>query len=94
MKEKPSELLPDSMDEYGLQRQRIIRTAKSLCPSCTVTFDATLAPELLRFRIEDGSTILTKANPEYPVSAVAKWPEEELRKMIEALTGGLLRKSA
>ena len=80
---KPSELLsPDSMDDYGLQRQRIIWAAKSLCPSCTVTFDATRAPGIApipnrKIAQRDPDS---KPNPEYPVSVVAKWPEEELVK--------------
>jgi hypothetical protein len=81
------------MDD-GVQSGRIIQAVKSLCPRCVVTFDPSHAPKRLRFRIEDGSTTLTKAYPEYHVSEVADWSDEKLRQVIEAVTDGLVRKSA
>jgi uncharacterized radical SAM superfamily Fe-S cluster-containing enzyme len=82
------------MDDYGVQSARIVRAAKSLCPSCEVTFDTNVAPRWLRFRIEDGSVQLTKAWPHYHVSEVTDWSDEKLRQVIEALTGGLVGQSA
>jgi hypothetical protein len=38
--------------------------------------------------------MLTKANPEYHVSEVADWSEEKLYQVVEAVTAGLVRKSA
>ena len=38
--------------------------------------------------------MLTKANPEFHVSEVADWSDEKLFQMIEALTDGLVRRSA
>jgi hypothetical protein len=35
-----------------------------------------------------------QANPDYLVSEVADWSEEKLYQIIEAVTGGLVRKSA
>jgi hypothetical protein len=81
------------MDDYGVQRERLVQAVKNLCPSCVVTFDSSRAPNWVRFRIEDGSTTLTKAYPEYHVSEVADWSDENLRQTIEALTGGLVRQS-
>lgn len=81
-------------DEYGHQSDRIIQAVKRLCPRCAVTFDTSRAPNWIRFRIDDGSTMLTKANPDYLVSEVADWSEEKLYQIIEAVTGGLVRKSA
>jgi hypothetical protein len=81
------------MDDYGVQSGRIVQAVKNLCPSCVVTFDSSRAPKWVRFRIEDGSTTLTKTYPEYHVSEVADWSEEKLRQTIEALTGGLIRQS-
>jgi hypothetical protein len=79
--------------DYGIQSARIVQTVKRLCPSCTVDFDGNRAPNSLRFRIENGSTTLTKAYPEYHVSEVTDWTDEKLQQMIEVLTGGLVRKS-
>jgi hypothetical protein len=81
-------------DDYGLQSERIIQGIKRLCPHYTVTFDSGRAPEWIRFRIDDGSTMLTKVNPDYRVSEVADWSQEKLYQIIEAVTGGLVRTSA
>jgi hypothetical protein len=82
------------MDDYSVQTARIVQAVMNLCPSCIVTFDSSRAPKWVRFRIEDGSTTLTKACPDYHVSEVADWSPEKLRQMIEALTDGLLRQCA
>jgi hypothetical protein len=65
-----------------------------LCSRCTVTFDSSRAPKWLRFRINDGSITLTKANPDFHVSELADWSDEKLYQMIEAVTDGLVKKSA
>lgn len=83
-----------AQDDYGVQCERIIQAVKNLCPTCVVTFDSSREPKWLRFRIEMGSTTLTKAFPDYHVSEVADWSDEKLRQMIEVLTGGIVRKSA
>jgi hypothetical protein len=59
-----------------------------------VTFDSGRAPNWVRFLIKDGSLMLTKAYPEFPVSEVANWSDEKLRQMIEVVTGDLVRKAA
>jgi len=82
------------MDNYEVQSGRIIQAVKSLCPSCVVTFDSSRAPNWVRFLIKDGSIMLTKAYPEFPVSEVADWSDEKLRQMLEVVTGGLVRKAA
>jgi len=82
------------MDDYEVQSGRIVQTVKNLCPSCAVTFDSSRAPNWVRFLIKDGSTMLTKAYPEFPVSEVANWSDEKLRQMIEVVTGDLVRKAA
>jgi hypothetical protein len=81
-------------DDYRLQCGRIIQTVREVSPVCIVIFDKTCAPERLRFEIKDGSTTLTKANPTFYVSEVADWSAEKLRLTIEAITDGLVRKSA
>jgi hypothetical protein len=81
-------------DDYGLQSQRITQAVKKVCSRCTVEFDSSRAPNWLRFRIDDGSTILTKAHPEFHVSEVADWSDEKLQQIIESVTGGLVGKSA
>ena len=81
-------------DDYTLQSERIIQAVRRLCPSCTVTFDSEREPNWIRFRIDDGSTMLTKATPEFHVSELADWADEKLYQVIESVTGGLLRKSA
>jgi hypothetical protein len=82
------------MDNYEVQSGRIVQAVKNLCPSCVVTFDSSRAPNWVRFLIKDGSTMLTKAYPEFHVSEIADWSDEKLRQMIEVVTGGLFRKSA
>lgn len=81
-------------DDYGLQSQRIVQAVKKACSRCTVDFDSSRAPHWLKFRIDDGSTLLTKAHPEFHVSEVADWSDEKLSQVIEAFTGGLVGKSA
>jgi hypothetical protein len=83
-----------SKDNYGLQSERIVQAVKRLCSRCTVTFDSSRAPKWLRFRIDDGSIMLTKANPDFHVSEVADWSDEKLDQVIEAVTDGLVKKSA
>jgi len=83
-----------SKDDYGLQSERIAQAVKKLCPRCTVTFDSGRAPKWLRFRIDDGSIMLTKANPDFHVSEVVDWSDEKLYQTIEAVTDGLVEKSA
>jgi hypothetical protein len=87
----PSEALKD---DYRLQCGRIIQTVREVSPACVVIFDKTCAPERVRFEIKDGSTTLTKVNPEFPVSEIADWPPKKLRLAIEAITDGLVKKSA
>jgi hypothetical protein len=82
------------MDNYEVQAERIVQAVKNFCPSCAVTFDSSRAPNLVRFLIKDGSIMLTKAYPEFPVSEVADWSDEKLRQMLEVVTGGLVRKAA
>jgi len=82
------------MDNYEVQSGRIVQAVKNLCPSCVVTFDSSRAPNWVRFLIKDGSIMLTKAYPEFPVSEVANWSDEKLRQMIEVVTGDLVRKAA
>lgn len=69
---------------------------RPVCPprADVLTFDSSRAPTWIRFRIDDGSTMLTKANPEYHVSEVADWSEEKLYQVVEAVTAGLVGKSA
>jgi hypothetical protein len=81
-------------DDYGLQSQRITQAVKKACSRCTVEFDSSRAPNWLRFRIDDGSTILTKAHPEFHVSEVAGWSDEKLSQVIETVTDRLVRQSA
>jgi hypothetical protein len=78
--------------DYEVQCRRIIRAVKNLCPSCVVAFDSNQAPKWLRFRIEYGSTTLTKAYPEFHVSEVTDWSDEKLSQVIKTVTGGLARK--
>jgi hypothetical protein len=87
----PTEVLKD---DYRLQCGRIIQTVREVSPACVVIFDKTCAPERLRFEIKDGSTVLTKVNPEFPVSEIADWSPKKLHHTIEAITDGLVRKSA
>jgi hypothetical protein len=82
------------MDNYEVQSARIVGTVKNLCPCCVVIFDSGRAPNWVRFLIKDGSTMLTKAYPEFRVSEVADWSDEKLRQMLEVVTGGLVRKAA
>jgi len=82
------------MDNYEVQSGRIVQAVKNLCPSCVVIFDSGRAPNWVRFLIKDGSLMLTKAYPEFPVSEVANWSDEKLRQMIEVVTGDLVRKAA
>jgi hypothetical protein len=51
-------------------------------------------PNWVQFLIKDGSIMLTKAYPEFPVSEVANWSDEKLRQKLEVVTGGLVRKAA
>jgi hypothetical protein len=81
-------------DDYGLQSERIVQAVRKLCSRCSVMFDSSRAPKWVRFRIDDGSTMLTKVNPEYHVSEVADWSDEKLFQMIEALTDDLVSRSA
>jgi hypothetical protein len=81
-------------DDYGLQSERIVQAVRKLCSRCTVTFASSRAPKWIRFRIDDGSTMLTKANPEFHVSEVADWSDEKLFQMIEAVSDGLVRKGS
>jgi hypothetical protein len=81
-------------DDYGVQSQRIILAVKKACSRCTVEFDSSRAPHWLRFRIDDGPTMLTKAHPEFHVSEVADWSDEKLMQMIETVTDRLVRQSA
>jgi len=81
-------------DDYGLQSERIVQAVKKLCSRCTVTFDSSRAPQWIRFRVDDGSIMLTKANPDFHVSEVADWSDEKLYRVIESLTDGLVKKSA
>lgn len=83
-----------SKDDYGLQSERILQAVKRLCSRCTVTFDSSRAPKWIRFRIDDGSTMLTKATPDFHVSEVADWSDEKLYQVIESVTDGLVKKSA
>ena len=87
----PTEALKD---EYRLQCGRIIQTVRDVSPACVVIFDKTCAPERLRFEIKDGPTVLTKVNPEFPVNEIAESSPKKLRHTIEAITDGLVRKSA
>jgi hypothetical protein len=82
------------MDNYEVPSGRIVQAVKNLCPSCVVTFDSSRAPNWVRFLIKDGSTMLTKAYPEFPASEGAKWSDEKLRQMLEVVTGDLVRKAA
>jgi hypothetical protein len=82
------------MDNYEVQSGRIVQAVKNLCPTCVVIFDSSRAPDWVRFLIKDGSTMLTKAYPEFPVSEVANWSDEKLRQKLEVVTGGLVRKAA
>ena len=81
-------------DDYGLQSERIVQAVKKLCSRCTVIFDSSRAPQWIRFRVDDGSIMLTKANPDFHVSEVADWSDEKLYQVIESLTDGLVKKSA
>ncbi len=81
-------------DDYGLQSERIVQAVRKLCSSCTVTFDSERKPKWIRFRIDNGSTMLTKATPDFHVSEVADWSDEKLYQVIESVTDGLVRKSA
>ena len=81
-------------DDYKLQSERIVQAVKKVCTNCTVDFDSSREPHWLRFRIDSGSTMLTKAHPEFHVSEVADWPDEKLQQVIETVTGGLVEKSA
>ena len=87
MSESPS-------DDYRLQCGRIIQSVRELSPACNVIFDKACAPERLRFEIKDGPTVLTKVHPEFPVSEIAESSPKKLRRTIEAITDGLVRKSA
>jgi hypothetical protein len=80
-------------DDYGLQSERIVRAVKRFCSRCTVDFDSSRAPHWIKFRIDDGSILLTKAHPDFHVSEVADWSDEKLDQVIESVTGGLVRKS-
>ena len=82
------------MDNYEVQTERIVQAVKNFCPSCSVTFDSSRAPNWVRFLIKDGSIMLTKAYPEFHVSEVADWSDEKLRQKLEVVTGGLVRKAA
>jgi len=81
-------------DDYGLQSQRIVDAVRKMCSRCTVTFDNSRAPHWIKFRIDNGSTLLTKAHPEYHVSEVADWSDEKLVQVIETVTDRLVRQSA
>jgi len=81
-------------DDYGLQSERIVQAVKKLCSRCTVTFDPSRGPQWIRFRIDDASIMLTKANPDFHVSEVADWSDEKLYQVIESVTDGLVKKSA
>ena len=59
-----------------------------------MTFDHDRAPDLVRFRISSGSTMLTKAHPDFEVRDVASWSDEKLEQIIESVTAGLVKKSA
>ncbi len=83
-----------SKDNYQLQSERVVQAVRRLCPSCTVTFDSERKPNWIRFRIDHGSTMLTKANPDFHVSEVADWSDEKLYQVIESVTDGLVKKSA
>jgi len=52
-------------DDFGLQSQRIVDAVRKMCLRCTVTLDNSRAPHWIKFRIDDGSTLLTKAHPEF-----------------------------
>jgi hypothetical protein len=81
-------------DDYRLQCGRIIQSVREVAPACVVIFDKTCAPDRLRFEIKDGPTVLTKVSPEFPVSEIAESSPRKLRHTIEAITDGLVRKSA
>jgi hypothetical protein len=78
------------MDDYDVQKERVVQAAKKMCPSCEVIFDSSEGRRWLRFRIEDGSVRLSKGFPHYHVTKVAEWSDERLRQFIGALTGGLV----
>jgi hypothetical protein len=65
-----------------------------MSPAWVVIFDKTCAPKRLRFEIKDGPTVLTKVNPEFPVSEIAESSPRKRRHTIEAITGGLIGKLA
>src|SRR5260370_40158687 len=81
-------------DDYGLQSQRIIQAVRNLCSRCAVTFANSRAPHWIRFRIDEGSVLLTKAHPEFHVSDVADWSDAKLVQMLETLPDRLVRQSA
>lgn len=81
-------------DDYGLQSQRVVDAVRKMCSRCTATFDNNRAPRWIKFRIDDGSVMLTKAHPDFHVSEVADWSDEKLVQMIETVTGRLVRQSA
>jgi len=80
-----------SKDDYDLQSVRIRRAVQILCPSCTVTFDSERAPKWIKFRIDQGSVLLTKVHPDFHVSEVADWSDDELNRKLESVTGRLVR---
>lgn len=81
-------------DDYGLQSQRVVDAVRTMCSRCTVTFDNSRAPHWIKFRIDDGSVLLTKVHPEFHVSEVADWSDEKLVQTIETVTDRLVRQSA
>jgi glutamine amidotransferase-like uncharacterized protein len=81
-------------DDFGLQSQRVVDAVRKMCSQCTVTFDNSRSPHWIKFRIDDGSVLLTKVHPEFHVSEVADWPDEKLMQMIETVTDRLVRQSA
>ena len=76
-------------DNYQVQRARIDRIVKEICPTCVVEYDQDRVPTWIRFRIVDGSgTVLAATSGDWHVSEIADKSDDWLRQFIKQSSAG------
>jgi hypothetical protein len=78
-------------DDYRVQRARIEKIVRELCPTCTVEYDPEKVPSWIRFRVVNSSgTILAVSSGDWESSEIADKSDDWIRQFLKQISGGKL----
>jgi phage gpG-like protein len=77
-------------DDCRVQRERIERIVRELCPGCKVEYDPERTPDWIKFRIvhETTGTILAVSSGDWHSSEIADKTDDWLRAFVKQIGGG------